>query len=306
MIFESQRPEEIHIPVLLNEVIEYLAPKRGGIFVDATIGLGGHAEALLSTNEAIYLVGIDRDKEALELAEQRLARFRGRFKLVHANFVDIKLVLRDAGLDMVDGIIADLGVSSFQLGPSGRGFSFRFDEPLDMRMDINSKALTAAELLQNLEERELADLIFSYSEERFARRIARKIVERRKTGNPIRTTRDLVELIETVIGKRSGAISSATRTFQALRIAVNDELANLKRFIFEAIDILRSGGRLVVISFHSLEDRIVKQSFQELSEGKGENEKIRVLTRKPVRATAAELKKNPRSRSAKLRAGEKI
>ncbi|RMG02152.1 MAG: 16S rRNA (cytosine(1402)-N(4))-methyltransferase RsmH [Acidobacteria bacterium] len=304
MIFESQRPEEIHIPVLLDEVIEYLVPMRGGIFVDATIGLGGHAEALLSTNEAIHLVGIDRDKQVLELAEQRLARFQGRFKLVHANFVDIKLVLKDSGLDMVDGIIADLGVSSFQLGPSGRGFSFRFDEPLDMRMDIDSKAPTAAELLQNLEERELADLLFSYGEERFARRIARKIVERRKTGNPITTTRNLVELIEAVIGKRSGAISSATRTFQALRIAVNDELANLKRFIFEAIDVLRSSGRLAVISFHSLEDRIVKQSFQELS--KGENEKIKVLTRKPIRATSAEIKENPKSRSAKLRVGEKI
>ncbi|RMH34086.1 MAG: 16S rRNA (cytosine(1402)-N(4))-methyltransferase RsmH [Acidobacteria bacterium] len=308
MLFENQ-----HKPVLLAEAIKYLSPIRG-VFVDATIGLGGHAEAILDRSENVELVGIDQDKQAIEIAKQRLKRFGDRVKIIHANFADIKLVLNRSGVEKVDGILADLGVSSLQLDDKERGFSFRFDAKLDMRMNPDAQTRTAADLLKTLSEEEIADIILRYGEEKFARQIAKKIVMYREAGKHIETTLELAKLVEEVIGgRRREKIHPATRTFQALRIAVNRELEVLEKFIFDAIDVLKNGGRFVVISFHSLEDRLVKTSFLRLS-GKcmcpknfpecvcGAKRLIEILTRKPVRPSEAEKKENPRSRSAKLRA----
>jgi len=307
-----------HRPVLLRETIELLAPERGGLFIDCTLGLGGHSEAILQAAGNARVIGIDRDGEALELARKRLTRFGSRFRAVHADFRDLTRVLAKAKVKSVDGVLADLGVSSLQLDSPGRGFSFRHEAPLDMRMDARSDAETAAELLGRLPEVEIARLIFAYGEERRSRRIARLIVQQRERGEPIQTTRELANLVERAVGaKRDRRIHPATRTFQALRIAVNHELEGLDEFIAAAVDLLQPNGRLIVISFHSLEDRIVKRALRRLSGhcecppraphcSCGARKAVELLTRRPVVPSGDEVAENPRSRGAKLRAGRKI
>ena len=306
-----------HRPVLLRETIELLAAERGGLFVDCTVGLGGHSEAILQASSDAQVLGIDRDEEALELAGRRLALYGSRFRAVHADFRELTRVLATAKVRQADGVLADLGVSSLQLDSPGRGFSFRHEAPLDMRMDM-SKGETAAELLGRLSEVEIANLIFELGEERGSRRIARAIVQRRDRGEPVATTTDLANLVERAVGKgNKRRIHPATRTFQALRIAVNAELENLDRFLFDAVDHLEPAGRLAVISFHSLEDRIIKRTLLRLS-GKcqcpprlpkcicGATKDVEILTRRAIVPGAAEIEDNPRSRSAKLRGAIKI
>jgi 16S rRNA (cytosine1402-N4)-methyltransferase len=310
--------EELHRPVLLTEVIEFLAPERGGLFIDATLGLGGHSEAMLEKSDARVL-GIDQDKEAIAYATERLSKFGERFQIFHSNFSEIEDVWQQSGEEKPQGILADLGVSSLQFDSAERGFSFRYDAPLDMRMDAeDDEGETAAELLERLSEEEIANVIYQYGEERFSRRIARRIVERRERGEPVRTTRELEELVYGAVKKsKHDQIHPATRTFQALRIAVNGELEILADFISDSIDILDTQGRLAIISFHSLEDRIVKQVFQKLA-GKcscpprlpqcicGAEKKVEILTKRPVVPGSKEMADNPRARSAKLRVCSKL
>src|SRR5580765_2824803 len=306
-----------HRPVLLRETIELLAAERGGLFVDCTVGLGGHSEAILQASSDAQVLGIDRDEEALELAGQRLALYGSRFRAVHADFRELTRVLATAKVRQVRGVLADLGVSSLQLDSPGRGFSFRHEAPLDMRMD-RSSGETAAELLGRLSEVQIANLIFEYGEEPRSRRIARAIVQRRERGQSPATTTDLAGVVERAVGRgNKRRIHPATRTFQALRIAVNGELENLDRFLFDAVDHLEPDGRLAVISFHSLEDRIVKRTLLKLS-GKcqcpprlpkcicGATRQVEILTRRAMVPGAAEIDDNPRSRSAKLRGAIKI
>jgi 16S rRNA (cytosine1402-N4)-methyltransferase len=304
--------------VLLQESLEYLDAEHGGLFVDCTLGLGGHSEAILEASTETRVIGIDRDREAVEFATTRLAHFGARFAAVHANFRDISHVLEEAGEVTVSGVLADLGVSSLQLDTAERGFSFRHDAPLDMRMDASSDEATAADLLANLSEEEIANIIYDFGEERRSRRIAKWIVERRERGEPIQTTRELAELVGRAVGKRKAdRIHPATRTFQALRIAVNRELEGLRQFIETAIDLLQPDKRLVIISFHSLDDRIVKQTFRRLSGACecppripvctcGARRVIEIMTRRPVVPTEEEMDVNPRARSAKLRACRKL
>ena len=307
-----------HRPVLLTETIGFLAPERGGLFVDGTVGLGGHSEAILKASPETRVIGIDLDTESLELARQRLAPFGDRFRTAHANFREIARVLTEAGESEVCGILIDLGVSSLQLDSPERGFSFRFDAPLDMRLDAQGAGETVADLLRDRAEAEIARILFEYGEERKSRRIARRIVERREEGQPLETTSELADLVARAVGyNKAQKIHPATRTFQALRIAVNHELEGLDRFIETAIDLLQPGGRFVTISFHSLEDRIVKQGLRRLAGycqcpprapvcSCGARQAIEILTRRPVTAGATELDENPRARSAKLRACRKI
>lgn len=295
-----------------------LAPERGGTYVDATLGLGGHSAELLSRYANAGLIGLDQDADALEIAKRRLSQFAGRIMVFQANFAEIGTVLRNAHLIGVDGIMADLGVSSLQLDSETRGFSFRFDAPLDMRMDPASGNLTAAELLAELPEEDIANLIYKYGEERHSRRIARRIVGRRSEGKPVATTTELAELVRGVVRKgKHDKIHPATRTFQALRIAVNREIDVLERFIPSAIEALKSNGRLAIITFHSIEDRIVKQAFRKYS-GKcscpprmpkcicGAVKLVETLTKKPIIPGDREIEENPRARSAKLRAVRKL
>lgn len=304
-----------HRPVLLRETIEMLAPQRGGLFVDATLGLGGHAEALLEANADVRVIGIDRDPEALRYAADRFARFGRRFQSAHANHRDMRGVIRDAGAERADGILADLGVSSLQFDSMKRGFSFREDAPLDMRMDQSGDEETAAELLARLPETEIARVIYEYGEEPASRRIARRIVERRERGEPVTTTLALADLVRGAIGSRAAnmKVHPATRTFQALRIEVNSELDGLAGFVEETIELLNTNGRLAIISFHSLEDRIVKRTLRRLSGmcecdprapvcSCGARRAIEILTRRPVVPDEDEIRINPRARSAKLRA----
>ena len=305
-----------HRPVLLRETIESLAVKRGGLFVDCTVGLGGHSEAILQTSPDAQVLGIDRDEEALRWARERLAEFGGRFRAVRADFRELTRVLATAGVKAVRGILADLGVSSLQLDSPSRGFSFRHEAPLDMRMDL-SRGETAAELLGRLSEVEIAHLIFEYGEERHSRRIARRIVERREAGEPVTSTTELAKLVERAIGGKKRRIHPATRTFQALRIAVNRELEGLDQFVADAFDALEPHGRLAVISFHSLEDRIIKRTLLKLS-GRcqcpprlpqcacGARKVIEIVTRRPLTPTEDEIAENPRARSAKLRVATKL
>jgi len=320
---------ELHEPVLLAEVIEWLRPGEGGTFVDCTVGLGGHARAILAASPEANLIGIDRDLEALAQARDRLRIFEDRVKLTHANFESIASVLNRDGIVEVRGVLADLGVSSLQFDRSERGFSFTSDAPLDMRMD-RSNDLTAAQLVNELEERELADLIFERGEERGARKIARAVV-RYRDREPIATTKQLADIVVRALNiPGRWRIHPATRTFQALRIAVNDELGALERFIPAAIASLGNGGRLAIISFHSLEDRIVKRGFLRESgrcicetkrwqagwqkvpsdgiicEDCGARRRVSILTRKPVRPAPEEMERNPRSRSSLLRVCEKL
>lgn len=291
-----------HAPVMLAEVVGLLAPHRGGVFLDCTVGLGGHARALLEGG-ASRLVGLDRDQDALARAGETLAPWHSRVDLIHADYRDFSRVLDERGLGLLDGALADLGVSSLQLDGEGRGFSFRRDEPLDMRMD-RSSGPTAADLVAASTEQELADVIFQHGEERHARRIARAIVHAR-TRAPIRTTMELAVIVRRAVRVRGWQrIDPATRTFQALRIWVNRELEGLERFLREITGRLRAGARLVVIAFHSLEDRIVKQTFRALEHGVASA--VRVLTKRPLVPGDVEIALNPRARSAKLRAVERL
>ncbi len=309
---------EKHESVLLEEAVELLDCKPGGTYVDGTIGGGGHAEKILERiSPNGMLVGIDIDPHALKIAEERLRKYTAKVRLVHGNFSELQNIIGGMGLEGVDGILLDLGVSMFQLGDALRGFSFNLDGPLDMRMDPGA-TVTAADLVNKLSERDLKDIIRHYGEEKWAGRIARKVVEERKKA-PFRTTGQLAALVERVVpgSADSRRIHPATRTFQALRIAVNEELQALARFLESAMAVLNKGGRLVVISFHSLEDRIVKRTFSYWArscrcpkdtpvcecEGKP---LVKLLTRKPVRPGDAEVAKNPRARSAKMRAVEKL
>ncbi|MBI3998859.1 MAG: 16S rRNA (cytosine(1402)-N(4))-methyltransferase RsmH [Armatimonadetes bacterium] len=304
-----------HVPVMLDEVLVWLAPRPGGVYVDATVGAGGHAEAIL---ERIVpggrLIGIDRDAQALAVAARRLARFAEAVILQHANYSAIRAVVADAGYGAVDGIVMDLGASSLQLETSDRGFSFTRPGPLDMRMDT-TQPLRAADLVNELPEDTLAKIIWTFGEERWARRIARTIVRRR----PLHTTDALAAAVGEAIPRRSWprGIHPATRTFQALRIATNRELEHLEQALPDAVGTLRGGGRLCVITFHSLEDRIVKHSFLRLSRGCtcppgsptctcGGSRLVRVLTRKPVTPSIDEVARNARARSAKLRVAERL
>jgi len=307
-----------HRPVLLRESIEFLAVERGGLFVDCTLGLGGHSEAILEASDTVRVIGIDRDLEAIEFAAERLARFGSRFQAAHANFRELPAVLANAGVQSADGVFVDLGASSLQLDSPERGFSFRHPAPLDMRMNAGGDEETAAALLARLSQEEIAGLIFEYGEERRSRRIAKFIVDARERGEPIATTNDLAEVVIRAIGRRPGdRIHPATRTFQALRIAVNRELEGLDQFAETAIDLLQPEGRFVAISFHSLEDRIIKQTLRRLS-GRcecpprlprcscGARRAVEILTRRPVVPDEIEVAENPRARSAKLRACRKL
>jgi 16S rRNA (cytosine1402-N4)-methyltransferase len=310
---------------MVAEVLRWLAPRAGGVYVDGTVGLGGHASAVLrAADGAATVIGLDQDPEALAIAARRLGAVAAELgrsesvRLARANFRDLRAALAEMGVDSpgCDGILLDLGVSSLQLDLPERGFSFRTDGPLDMRMDPAQPA-TAADLVNTLPERELADLIFRFGEERFSRRIARRIVEAR-SQQPFRTTRELAEVVRRAVPRSAGArIDPATRTFQALRIAVNHELDLLEPALVAACDALAPGGRLVVLTYHSLEDRIVKRTFEWLA-GRcrcdpslpacrcGASPRLSILTRKPVTPTDEEMRSNPRARSAKLRAAERL
>ncbi len=295
----------VHEPVLRAEVVGLLKPAVKHVLLDCTIGLGGHAEAMLeAAGQDAGLIGIDLDEDNLRLAKRRLERFSGRVRLFKANFADVRDVLAEADAETADAIIADLGVASSQIDDPQRGFSFMADGPLDMRLDTQLPK-TAADLVASLREKELADIIYEYGEERFSRRIAAAIVSARKTA-PINRTSSLARIVAGAMPaaarKSRRGVHPATRTFQALRIAVNDELANLETLLDALPDILAVGGRAAVISFHSLEDRRVKVAFAGLA-GQG---RARLLTKKPITPTADEKMKNPRSRSAKLRGIERI
>jgi 16S rRNA (cytosine1402-N4)-methyltransferase len=291
-----------HIPVMRGEVVEALAAGRGGLFVDGTLGLGGHAAALLEAG-ATRVIGIDRDEEALALARERLAPWAGRVEFVHADYRQIGDVMDARGAALADGILADLGVSSLQFDGAGRGFSFQRDEPLDMRMD-RSAGQTAADVVANLSEEDLANLIYRFGEERYSRRIARAIVEARRES-PVATTGQLAAIVRRAVPRKGySPIHPATRTFQALRIEVNAELDGLDGFVDQACGRLAPGGRLVVIAFHSLEDRVVKHTLRGLAADAARG--LRLLARKAAQATDAEVSANPRARSAKLRAIERL
>ena len=290
-----------HEPVMVAETVELLDASRGGLFVDCTVGLGGHTRALLEAG-ASRVLGLDRDPDALRVAGLRLEEFGDRVELVHADYRDLGRVLDERQIEGVAGALADLGVSSMQLDAEGRGFSFRRDEPLDMRMD-QSQGPTAADLLKDVGETELADVIFQYGEERFSRRIARAIVDARRT-HAIATTGELARIVRRAVPPRGyQRIDPATRTFQALRIWVNRELEGLDTFLTEACARLLVGARLAVITFHSLEDRIVKHAFRALAQGRVA---LRILTKRPLVPGEVELERNPRARSAKLRAIERL
>lgn len=289
-----------HQPVLLEEAMAWLAVRPGGSYCDGTVGYAGHARALLERSGPDgRLFGIDRDTDALAAARGVLADFGDRVSLVHATFATARDVLERLGVVPLDGFLVDLGVSSPQLDRAERGFSFRASGPLDMRMD-RSAGETAADLLRRVGETELAAILRDFGEERYARRIARAVVEAYRTGRGPGTTTDLAAMIARAVPRREQGRDPATRTFQALRIAVNREIEELDRFLEGAAACLRPGGRLVVIAFHSLEDRIVKHRLR------AAHGTLRVLTRRPVEAGEAERARNPRSRSAKLRAAERI
>ncbi len=290
-----------HVPVMTAEVLQFLRPEQGGLFVDCTVGLGGHSRALLEAG-ATRIIGLDRDLAALARARGTLAPWGDRVELVHADYRALDDVLDHRRIERIDGALADLGVSSMQFDAPGRGFSFQRDEPLDMRMD-QSAGDTAADLVARSTERDLADVIFQYGEERFSRRIARAIVLARHEA-PIDTTLRLAAIVRRAVPRRGYMrIDPATRTFQALRIWVNTELDGLDRLVEAAARRLRAAARLVVITFHSLEDRIVKHTLRALQQRDG---LVQVLTKKPIVAGDQEVERNPRARSAKLRAAERI
>jgi len=291
--------DDMHVPVLLREALEFLDVRPDGIYIDATLGGGGHAEALLDRLRDGKLLGMDRDPAALAVARERLQRFGEKLVTMHGNFAEIDDLHAASGLPPADGVLADLGISSLQLEDASRGFSMDRSGPLDMRMDPTS-ATTAAQLVNHLPERDLADLIFKFGEERHSRRIARALVKAR----PYRTTTELAQVVTRAIPSRAGLhhLHPATRTFMALRLAVNQELESLDVFLSKVLLVLRPGGRVVMLSFHSLEDRPVKRAFQSWQR----ESRARILTRKVVRPAEDEVRANPRARSAKLRAAEKL
>ncbi len=331
---ESETPPPVswpaaprHLPVLVAETLRFLDPGRGGCFVDCTVGLGGHAAALLERYPAARVVGFDRDRRALELADAALDRFGDRVVLAAGRFDQLEERLRERGIERVSGVLADLGVSSLQLGDAERGFAFSLEGPLDMRMGVGE--ITAETIVNRSSEDALTKILRDYGEERQARRIAREIVGERRQS-PLETTADLRRLVERVKPRgrpsarlrrgrtrpgRRRSIHPATQTFQALRIAVNQELEQLQQLLEQSVRMLDSEGRLVVISYHSLEDRIVKHRFRDLATGeiepvtgrpRAETQVIEVLTKKPVRPQAEEVTANPRARSARLRAARRL
>jgi 16S rRNA (cytosine1402-N4)-methyltransferase len=284
---------------MVAEVLEHLAPERGGVFIDCTVGLGGHARALLEAG-ASRIIGLDRDPSAIERSREALAAFGAQVELVHRDYRELTDVLDARGIGLVDGVLADLGVSSMQLDTPERGFSFRHDDVLDMRMDT-SQGSTAAEMLASADEQTLADVIYALGEERHARRVARAILAARSQA-PIATTGRLADVVRRAIPRKGySRLDPATRTFQAIRLWVNRELEGIDTFLGHAVDRLVGGGRLVVITFHSLEDRIVKHTFRAL-QGDG---RVAIRTKRPVIPGPAEVERNPRARSAKLRAVER-
>jgi len=294
-----------HLPVLKEAVLELLSPSGRRVLLDCTVGLGGHAEALLeAAGQDAQLIGIDLDEGNLRLTKDRLARFGGRVRLFQASFSDAGEVLAEAGVAAADVVLADLGVSSNQLDEPGRGFCFSADGPLDMRMDRGA-GRTAGELVGTLGEKELADVIYEYGQERFSRRIARAIVAARGK-EPIESTARLARIVAGAmpapVRRTRKGVHPATRTFQALRIAVNDELGRLDALLASLGDLMAPGGRAAIISFHSLEDRRVKHAFADMRE----SGRFRLLTRRPITAAEDEIANNPRSRSAKLRGIERI
>ncbi|HHU60692.1 MAG: 16S rRNA (cytosine(1402)-N(4))-methyltransferase RsmH [Bacillota bacterium] len=306
-----------HESVLLEETIQALKPKAGGIYVDCTLGMAGHSKAVLASKPGIRLIGIDQDEEALERAENQLKAYREQVTLVHGNFRDLKSILQQLNIPTVTGVLMDIGVSSPQLDDGERGFSYHQSARLDMRMDLTNP-LDAWTIVNTYDEDELTKIISEYGEERWSKRISQFIVTARMQST-IETTEDLVNVIKKAIpaGAREGGPHPARRTFQALRIAVNDELGALKSALTQAVEVLDSLGRLAVITFHSLEDRIVKNYFQSLL-GRcecppnlpmcvcGQKQTARLVNRKPITASEEELESNPRSRSAKLRVIEKF
>ncbi len=289
-----------HQPVMSHEVVTLLRPDRGGLFVDCTVGGGGHTRVLLEAG-ASRVLGMDRDGDVLPLVPNTLAQWKDQVELVHSDFRRLEQVLDDRGITTIDGALADLGMSSIQIETEGRGFSFRRDEPLDMRMD-RSTGLTATELLRDASEPVIADLIFRYGEERYARRIARAIADARV---PVTTTGQLASIVRRAIPRRGWQrIDPATRTFQAIRIWVNREFEGLEEFVRAVGRRLRTGARFAVITFHSLEDRIIKHVFRELE--RGSEIALHVLTKHPQRPGHEEIARNPRARSAKLRAAERL
>jgi len=308
-------PVSYHTPVLREEVLAWLITSTDGIYVDATLGGGGHAESILQRLDPTgMLVGFDADPDAIQFAATRLSSFGGRVTLIHDNFRNISAALAQRGIDHISGIVFDLGVSSYQIDQPSRGFSFRGDDRLDMRMDP-AQALDARAVINQYEEAELADIFWQYGEERASRSIARTIV-RQRSGTAVETTGELVALIKSVVGERF-LIKTLARIFQALRIEVNRELESLQDALGQAVSLLNPGARVVVISYHSLEDRIVKETFKSdaaLIRPSGNKlvpdtelvPKLRILTKKPLEATIEESRLNPRSRSAKLRAAEKM
>lgn len=301
-----------HVPVLLEDTLSVLQPRSGGQYVDGTLGGAGHAAAILEMSSPNgRLLGLDMDAEALEIARRRLKPYEGRCVLVQANFADLAAVARQHGFDPVDGVLLDLGFSSYQISAPERGLSFELEGPLDMRLD-RSQPTTAFDLVNDLSEQELADLLWRYGEERRSRAIARAIAAERKRG-PISTTGQLADIVRRVVPRRGAPIDPATRTFLALRIGVNRELENLAQGLAGALEVLRPGRILAVVSFHSLEDRIVKQFMT--GEARdclcppqlpvcvcGHKARLKVVTPKPIGPSVREVAANPRSRSAKLRA----
>lgn len=295
-----------HVPVLVREVLATLEPRPGGAYLDCTVGGGGHAEAILeAAGPPSRVVGIDRDPEAIAVARERLGRFGDRVRLVQGDFRELPRLISELRLEGFDGVLFDLGISSLQLDDPSRGLRFSAEGPLDMRMDRESGGLAARELLHELPEMDLTRIIREYGEERWARQIARGIVNARSQGS-LETTRDLAAVVTRAIPRRfwPRRIHPATRTFQAVRIAVNQELTGLEEALEVATGHLNPGGRIAVISFHSLEDRVVKHLFRRLA-ARGAVPGVRILTRRPVTPTAEETAQNPRARSGKLRAAER-
>jgi 16S rRNA (cytosine1402-N4)-methyltransferase len=317
MAVENPGYQSIHQPVMVQQVVNLLPVAGRSIILDGTLGMGGHSKALLEASHSLEVIGIDKDEQALEIARERLARFAGRIRIVHGNYRDCARIIRKLGVEKVDGFLLDLGLSSLQLDSPKRGFSFSSSGPLDMRMD-QSQELSAADLINHSTFEELTQIIFGYGEERFASRIARAIVTARQKA-PVDTTDKLARIVFDAIPRKfhPKRIHPATRTFQAFRIAVNEELTNLEMGLKEGFSILATGGVMVVISFHSLEDRIVKGFFNYKAldcicppdlpvcacDKKVEME---ILTRHVMIPTEAEIEANPRSRSAKLRAAKKL
>jgi len=295
----------LHIPVMLGEVIDYLKLAPGQIIVDATLGTGGHAQEILKRiTPAGRLIGIDRDMDSLDICRQRLSEFKDSFELVHANFVDLDQVLQKLGIEKIDGIIFDLGISTYQLKNAERGFSFQEEGPLDMRLD-KSSYISAYDLVNSLNENEISHMLWNFGQERWHSRIARLLVQERK-NQPISTTKQLADLVIRAIPykyrKSYYRIHPATRTFQAVRIAVNRELEILESAIKKAIAILKKQARICVISFHSLEDRVIKHTFRALkSQGL-----IEIITAKPLTPSQGEIQANPSSRSSKFRVAQRI